>query len=108
MRGVSQQVAIVQGLIGDVPEKDNETLIETYLAKAKEAILRQMHPFGFDEEAEVPYQYAMLQCELASRYILRRGAEGETSHNENGINRTYKSVDDSDLLSQVMQIVGGM
>ena len=43
----------------------------------------------------------MLQVKLAVRYFLRRGGEGETRHSENGIDRTYGSVNDEDLLSEV-------
>ena len=104
---VNPQIAIVQTLLGDVPEKDDTALIEVYLAKAEEAILNEMYPFGCGENAVVPQRYNMTQCELAVRYILRRGAEGESAHNENGINRTYASVNDSDILSRIMQVVGG-
>jgi hypothetical protein len=71
-----------------------------------------MYPFSLPKDDngdeisfEVPEKYEMLQCELATRYLQRRGGEGEITHNENGINRTYGSVNDSDLLQEVMQVI---
>ena len=51
----------------------------------------------------------MLACKLAYRYFFRRGSEGEQIHNENGIHRHYGSVNDEDLLREIMpyvQVVG--
>lgn len=82
------------------------SLVGVYLTKAKYAIFNRMYPFGVPTEVtDVPTEYEVLQCELASRYFLRRGAEGEISHNENGISRTYSSSSDEDILKEVMQII---
>lgn len=101
------KTSVVQTLIGDVPESSDTALIGVYLNKAENAILNRMYPFrSWTDRAVIPPQYEYLQCELASRYILRRGAEGETAHNENGINRSFGSTNDEDLLKEVMQVVG--
>jgi len=101
------KTTVVQTLIGDVPESSDATLIGVYLTKAENAILNRMYPFGnWASTITIPPQYEYLQCELASRYILRRGAEGETSHSENGISRSYGSTNDEDLLKEIMQVVG--
>lgn len=97
---------IVQTLLGNIPEASDTNLIDIYLADAESAIFNRMFPFGAPSTATLPTQYDMLHCKLCARYILRRGAEGETSHNENGINRSYGSVNDEDLLKEVMQVVG--
>ena len=52
----------------------------------------------------MPAEYEMLQCELAARYFFRRGGEGEITHSENGISRGYGSVNDEDLLMEVIQV----
>lgn len=100
----SEKIATTRTLTND--SELSEDIISVYLKKAENAIRNRMYPFSMPtENFEVPSKYEMLQCELASRYILRRGAEGEETHNENGINRTYGSINDSDLLSEVMQVV---
>ena len=42
---------------------------------------------------EVPTRYETKQVEIAVYLYNKRGAEGQTSHSENGINRTYESAD---------------
>jgi hypothetical protein len=46
-----------------------------------------------DTITEVPHRYGVLQCEIATYLLNKRGAEGETSHSENGISRGYESAD---------------
>lgn len=95
----SEKITMAQTLIGD--EAATDALVGVYLEDAKAAILRRRHPFGFPEGAEVEPKYEMLQVKLAARYFLRRGGEGEIRHNENGIDRTFGSVNDEDLLMEV-------
>lgn len=98
-----QKIANVKLLIDDTAIADN--LITVYLDMAKSNILSRMFPFEIPEDTTMPERYDMLQVQLASRYIQRRGAEGEKSHSENGINRVYNSVNDEDLLMEVMQVI---
>lgn len=100
----SEKVATTKALANDDTLTDD--LVTVYLNKAESAIRNRMYPFAKEGDSfTVPPKYEMLQCELASRYIARRGAEGEETHNENGINRTYGSINDSDLLAEVMQVL---
>lgn len=106
----SEKIATVKALTNESDLTDD--VVTVYLEKAKNAIRNRMYPFSLPKDKngnevtfEVPQKYEMLQCELASRYLLRRGGEGELVHNENGINRTYGSVNDSDLLCEVMQVI---
>lgn len=107
-----EKITRVQTLLDNDVEATNN-LISVLLDEAKDSILSRMYPFkrptievsGVTVEAEIPSIYDRLQCKLAVRYFLRRGGEGQTSHNENGINRTYGSVNDEDLLQEVMQVV---
>ena len=66
-------------------------------------------PYLTTASNSMPSEYDVLQCQLAARYFLRRGGEGEVTHSENGINRTYGSVNDSDLLQEIVPFgkVGG-
>jgi hypothetical protein len=101
---------MVKALANDSTLVDN--VVETFLTKAESAIRNRMYPFGLPKNADgtektfvVPAKYEVLQCDLASRYILRRGGEGEIKHDENGIGRTYASTNDEDLLMEVMQVI---
>lgn len=85
-------------------EELTDAMASVYLAQAEAAILRRRYPFGIPLNAEVPKEYEMLQCELASRYFFRRGGQGESHHHENGVIRVYGSVNDEDLLMEVIQV----
>lgn len=97
----TDKIAIIQELV-DNDAKATDALVSVYLSDAESNILRRLYPFGVPEGAEVPNMYEMASCKLAARYFLRRGAEGETVHNENGIHRHYGSVNDEDILREIM------
>ena len=98
-----EKIANVQTRVGNDPTA-TDAVVTVYLGDAKAAIFRRLYPFGIPEGAEIPAIYEALQCKLAARYFLRIGAEGEITHNENGVNRTYGSVNDEDLLRDVIQV----
>ena len=96
----AEKITIVKTLIGpDVEITDAEVLVR--LCEAENAILSVRYPWGRPADAAVESRWEFTQCELAARYILRKGGEGELFHNENGISRTYGSVDDADLLARI-------
>ena len=68
----------------------DESVAEVYLKIAEDAIVSRAFPFASDVHC-MPEKYDRLQCEIAVYLISRRGAEGETSHTENGISRSYES-----------------
>lgn len=95
------KVAMVQTLVGSDPDATGE-LIETYLRLACFKMLERLYPFNTEKwEGDIPARYDTLQCELGARLFLRKGGEGEISHEENGVNRTWGSVDDEDILSRL-------
>lgn len=86
--------------LGDPDTSEGKML--AYLAKAEGVILRRLDPLASIGATVVPDKYEMLQCELAARYSFRAGGEGEMAHSENGVSRTYGSVNDEDLLREIM------
>lgn len=104
----SEKVILTTALVDNDIEATPE-IVAVYLSVAKDAILKRRYPFGYECDCFFPSEYDTLQCQLAARYFLRRGGEGEVAHSENGINRTYGSVNDSDLLQEIVPFakVGG-
>lgn len=92
-------------LVLGITDNTQDALLTVYLDDAKNAIMERRYPFGAIE-TEMPERYDTIQCRLAERYYVRRGGEGEISHSENGITRSYASTNDGELLGEVTQIVG--
>lgn len=73
-----------------------ESLLNVYIADAQQQATSIVYPF--DETATLPDipKYRSWIARATIEMIMRRGAEGQLAHNENGINRTY----DGGVLSQ--------
>lgn len=75
-------------MVGAMESED--ALLLMYLTDAERAILNHLYPMD-DEAHTLPNRYESRQVEIAAYLYNKRGAEGETSHNENGISRSYES-----------------
>ena len=71
-------------------DASDDDLLLMYLADAEKAILNRLYPMD-DTPHTVPTRYESRQVEIAAYLYNKRGAEGETSHNENGISRSYEN-----------------
>jgi len=72
----------------------DNTVLDAYLTQANYKILNRRYPFNTSTEkaaCAMPEEYKPLWYELAATLISKRGAEGESSHNENGVSRSYRS-----------------
>lgn len=103
----SAKITMVQTLVESDPEATPE-VVGVYLNLAFNAMLERLYPYDSDKDS-IPSRYDTIQCELAARYFLRRGGQGEINHEENGVNRQYDSVDDEDILKRLTPFakVGG-
>jgi hypothetical protein len=89
-----------------ITEKVNDVELEDILESAKAVILSRRFPFG-DWPEELESKYKDLQIRIAVEMFNKRGAEGETAHSENGINRSYASANVSeDLLKEITPKAG--
>lgn len=76
--------------------------LEDILESAKAVILSHRYPFGEHPE-ELESRYFDLQIRIAVEMYNKYGAEGETAHSENGVNRTYSSASISpELLREIV------
>lgn len=80
-----------------------DDLLLMYLTDAERAILNHLYPMDEDVAHTLPTRYESRQVEIAAYLYNKRGAEGEISHNENGISRSYEngSIPDS-MLSDII------
>ena len=105
-----EKIAMVQTLVESDADA-TDAVVAVYLSLAQNAMLERLFPYDPNkDETDIPSRYDTIQCELAARYFLRRGGQGETSHEENGINRSYGTVDDDDILKRLTPYakVGGL
>lgn len=101
---------IRQMAIGIAPDVADEEVLESELLAAETMILNKMYPFGYEDRTVVPARYEQLQIKLAIELYSQRGADGQQSHTENGVSRTWPAV--SRILTQIMphcgSVVGGV
>ena len=100
----SQKIEYVRQLTED--NETDDAVLSLYLSIAGEKIIDRAFPYD-DSIQEVPRKYEMLQCEIATYLLNKRGAEGQTSHTENGITRSYERADvPTSMLRTIIPRVG--
>ena len=91
------------------PDTANTELLMVLVEQAEGIVLSRRYPFGSPEGATVPAQYEHVQLQIAVELFSKMGAEGQTAHNENGINRTYEAADVSpSLLRRIVPVCGSV
>lgn len=79
-------------LLGKQDDNSEDDLLLMLLTLSAQKILERVYPYD-DSIKEVPSRYATKQVEIAVYLYNKRGAEGQISHSENTISRTYESAD---------------
>lgn len=91
------------------PDTASPDLLTVLLEQAEGIVLNKRYPFGVPEDATVPAAYEHIQLQIALELFAKMGAEGQTAHSENGINRTYEDSDVSpSLLRRIVPVVGSV
>lgn len=100
-----EKLTMLRAMVGD---GDSDEVLLTYLTLAGRKIINRAYPYDNDVDI-VPRRYGYLQCEIAAYMLNKRGAEGETSHSENGVSRGYESADvPESLMGQIVPFCGVM
>lgn len=91
------------------PDTASKELLEHLLWQAEGIVLNRRYPFGSPEGATVTSAYEHIQLQIAAELYSKMGAEGQTAHNENGVNRTYEAADVSpSLLRRIVPVAGSV
>lgn len=90
----NEKLALCRAMVEKPADESDwsDEVLKHYLAVAGRKILNRAYPYD-DTVEEVPGRYGGLQCEIAVYLLNKRGAEGEISHSENGISRSYENAD---------------
>lgn len=92
------QLALLRELLGNPSESD--VILQFYLDNASD-IICDMRNTNIVED-----KYLNTQTKMAIEMFNKRGAEGQTSHSENGISRSYEKADISpSLLASITPVV---
>lgn len=71
-----------------------DSLESVYIPAAKAAVVSHMFPFDVDRTwDDVPERHHFQTARIAVYLLDREGAEGETTHSENGTSRKWASAD---------------
>lgn len=78
-------------LILGISETDSDALLGEYLAMAKDEILNWLYINSSipEDVTEVPTRYEQVQIQAVIDGFSISGAEGQSTHSENGISRTF-------------------
>ncbi len=82
----------INALKAMVGTDDSDEVLSTYLLLAAKKVLARAYPYD-NTIKEVPEEHEGVQLEIATYLLNKRGAEGQMSHSENGITRSYENAD---------------
>ena len=102
-----EKISMLRVMVGQPNEGDwSDDVLISYLAIAGRKIINRAYPYD-DTVNDVPRRYSYLQCDIAAYLLNRRGSEGQLSHGENGVSRTYESASvPESMLSEVIPYCG--
>ena len=81
------KLKMLKGMTGE----EDKDVLSTYLNLAEKIVLTRAYPYA--NASKVPIKYDGVHLEIAAYLLNKRGAEGEVSHSENGVTRTYENGD---------------
>ena len=99
----AEKLAIVQAMT----DEDDEDVISAFLSMAGDAICDYCDPFASRAREDLLDRYGGAQARTAAAWLNKRGADGQLSHSENGISRSYESGDiPTSILKELTPICG--
>ena len=99
----AEKIALVKAMT----DETEDSVVSAFLALAGDAVYHYADPYKTTEKEIVLENYGGVQARAAAYYINKRGADGESSHTENGISRSYEKADLPDsLLREITPICG--
>ena len=99
----ADKINALKAMIGG---SDTDEVLSTYLTLAGSKINAKAFPYE-KYVKDVPIKYEHLQIEIAAYMLNKRGAEGQTMHTENGIQRQYENADiPASMLKEITPFCG--
>jgi hypothetical protein len=103
----NQKIARLAALIS--PDTADDDLLLFLLEQAEGIVLNRRYPFGVPEGATLSPLHEQIQIRIAVELFSKMGAEGQLSHSENGVSRSWEAADVSpSLLRQIIPVCGSV
>lgn len=91
------------------PDDASSDLLLYLLEQSEGIILNRRYPFGPPEGASLSPLHEQIQIRMAVELYTKMGAEGQLSHSENGVSRTWEAGDVSQsLLKHIVPVCGSV
>lgn len=101
----AEKILLVQAMT----EETDASVVSAFLSMAGETIYHYVDPFQTSEKAAVLEEYGVVQAKAAAYFLNKRGADGQVTHSENGISRSYESGDlPASLLREITPKAGAV
>lgn len=94
----AEKIAMVKKLC----DETDEGVISAYLFMAGKQVISLCCP----KESEVPERWDALHIDATVYKLNKRGAEGQVTHNENGVSRAYENADLPASMLRAYGVVG--
>ena len=89
-----EKLDMLRSLIGpEVIDASEEVRLNAYLSAAAKEIISWRYSYSGKLPEEVPEEYEMAQIMAVVAGYSQSGAEGQATHSENGISRTFNYPD---------------
>jgi len=91
------------------PDTASDSILSSLLEQSEGIILNRRYPFGAPEGATLSPLHEQIQLRVAVELFTKMGAEGQLSHQENGVMRTFEAADVSpSLLRNIVPVCGSV
>lgn len=102
-----EKIAKLEVLIS--PDTASDDLLSYLLEQAEGICLNRRYPFGCPEDASLSPMHEQIQLRVAVEIFSKMGADGQLSHQENGVMRTWEAGDISpSLLRHIVPVCGSV
>ena len=82
----AEKITMVKAL----SDETSDEVVSAFLSMAGDAVVNFADSSHTVDPDDILDKYSGVQCRLAALWLNKRGWEGQVSHSENGISRTYE------------------
>lgn len=94
-------------LVQSMTDETSTDVISAFLSMAGDAVCNYVDPYKSCKPEDILDRYSGVQVRVAAYFLNKRGADGELTHSENGVARTYEAGDiPASLLRELVPMCG--